>query len=92
MKVFKPVVDYIIENPNASIEEVSEKFSISKQSIYDLRHHYGLSKKRPKPEGSKTNSEDRKNKLIQQMLEEIATQKAIIKYLEGKLAQNGSTV
>jgi predicted DNA-binding protein YlxM (UPF0122 family) len=94
MKKLEPAVTYMKENPKASIKEVGEKFMLSKQTIYNLRHHHGLSKKIQKPINKKTkfSADERKDKLIHQMLEEICTQQAIINYLENKLARHGVAI
>jgi predicted DNA-binding protein YlxM (UPF0122 family) len=94
MKKLDPAVTYMRENPKASVKEVCEKFMLSKQTVYNLRNHHGLSKKIKKPVEKKArfHPDDRKDKLIHQMLEEICSQQAIINYLENKLARHGVAV
>jgi transposase-like protein len=94
MKILKPAVTYMQENPNASIKEVCEKFMLSSQTVYNLRHHHGLSKKMVNPPVRKKtlDVDERKDNLIQGMLEELARQEAIINYLENKLARHGVAI
>ena len=95
MKTLQPAVEYMKEKPTSSVKEVCEKFMLSKQTVYNLRHHHGLSKKIDvaKPVVKKTSSDGRKDKLIQELLEEVVRQDAIIKYLESKLVKkNGAPV
>jgi predicted DNA-binding protein YlxM (UPF0122 family) len=94
MKTLEPAVTYMKENPKASIQEVCEKFMLSKQTIYNLRHHHGLSKKMVNPPVKKKllNVDERKDKIIQGMLEEIVRQESIINYLEQKLARHGVAI
>jgi DeoR/GlpR family transcriptional regulator of sugar metabolism len=94
MKKLEPALTYIKENPKASIKEVCEKFMLSKQTIYNLRHHHGISKKIKKPAivKPKLSVDERKDKMIQEMLEEIVRQESIINYLEKKLARHGVAI
>jgi hypothetical protein len=94
MKKLTPALEYIKENPKASIKEVCEKFMLSKQTVYNLRYHYGYSKKIEKPAVKKQplNVDERKDKMIQGMLEEIVRQESIINYLEKKLARHGVAI
>jgi hypothetical protein len=95
MKTLQPAVEYMKEKPNSSVKEVCEKFMLSKQTVYNLRHHHGLSKKIKvaKPVVKKPSPDGRKDKLIQELLEEVVRQDAIIKYLESKLVKkNGAPV
>jgi hypothetical protein len=94
MKKLTPALEYIKENPKASIKEVCEKFMLSKQTVYNLRHHHGLSKKMVSPPVRKKtlDVDERKDNLIQGMLEELARQEAIINYLENKLARHGVAI
>jgi predicted DNA-binding protein YlxM (UPF0122 family) len=94
MKILKPAVTYMQENPKASIKEVCEKFMLSKQTVYNLRYHYGYSKKMVNPPVKKQllNVDERKDKMIQGMLEEIVRQESIINYLEKKLARHGVAI
>lgn len=90
----EPAIEFLRENPKASVKEVCQKFMLSKQSVYNLRYHYGFSKREKKPIVKKpVNAEhERKDKLIQQLLEEIVRQQAIINYLENKLARHGAPI
>jgi hypothetical protein len=94
MKKLQPAIAYMRENPTATVKEICEKFMLSKTTVYNMRHHYGLGKKVVKPVINKklTNQEDRKEKLINRLLEEVVRQKAIIDYLESKLTRHGVTV
>jgi len=94
MKKLEPAVTYMKENPEATIKEVCEKFMLSKQTVYNLRHHYGYSKKMVNPPVKKKtlDIDERKDNLIQGMLEELARQEAIINYLENKLARHGVAI
>jgi predicted DNA-binding protein YlxM (UPF0122 family) len=94
MKKLEPAVTYMKENPKASIKEVCEKFMLSKQTVYNLRYNYGYSKKIEKPAVKKQllNVDERKDKMIQEMLEEIVRQESIINYLEKKLARHGVAI
>jgi len=49
MKKLEPAITYMQQNPEASIKEVCEKFMLSKQTVYNMRHHYGFSKKMVNP-------------------------------------------
>lgn len=94
MKKLTPALEYIKENPKASIKEVCEKFMLSKQTVYNMRHHYGFSKKMVNPPVKKKplDVDERKDKMIQEMLEEIVRQESIINYLEKKLARHGVAI
>lgn len=95
MKKLEPALTYMQEKPEASIKEVCEKFMLSKQTVYNLRHHHGLSKKMVNPpvkKKPKLNVDERKDKIIQGMLEEIVRQESIINYLEQKLARHGVAI
>ena len=94
MKKLEPALTYMKENPKASIKEVCEKFMLSKQTVYNLRHHHGFSKKMVNHPVKKKplNVDERKDNLIQGMLEEISRQEAIINYLEHKLARHGVAI
>jgi hypothetical protein len=94
MKKLEPAVEYMKENPKATIKEVCEKFMLSKQTVYNLRYHYGYSKKMVNPPVKKQllNVDERKDKMIQGMLEEIVRQESIINYLEKKLARHGVAI
>jgi len=94
MKKLEPAVEYMKENPKATIKEVCEKFMLSKQTVYNLRHHHGFSKKMVNPPVKKKtlDIDERKDNLIQGMLEEISRQEAIINYLENKLARHGVAI
>jgi len=67
---------------------------LSKQTVYNLRYHYGYSKKIENPAVKKQplNVDERKDKMIQEMLEEIVRQESIINYLEKKLARHGVAI
>jgi transposase len=94
MKKLEPAITYMQQNPEASIKEVCEKFMLSKQTVYNLRYHYGYSKKIEKPAVKKKplDVDERKDKMIQEMLEEIVRQESIINYLEKKLARHGVAI
>jgi len=94
MKKLEPAITYMQQNPEASIKEVCEKFMLSKQTVYNMRHHYGFSKKMINPPVKKKllNVDERKDKMIQGMLEEIVRQESIINYLEKKLARHGVAI
>jgi transposase len=95
MKKLEPALTYMQEKPEASIKEVCEKFMLSKQTVYNMRHHYGFSKKMVNPpvkKKPKLNVDERKDKIIQGMLEEIVRQESIINYLEQKLARHGVAI
>jgi transposase len=94
MKKLEPAITYMQQNPEASIKEVCEKFMLSKQTVYNMRHHYGFSKKMVSPPVKKKplDVDERKDKMIQGMLEEIVRQESIINYLEKKLARHGVAI
>jgi hypothetical protein len=94
MKKLEPAITYMQQNPEASIKEVCEKFMLSKQTVYNMRHHYGFSKKMVNPPVKKKplDADERKDKMIQGMLEEIVRQESIINYLEKKLARHGVSI
>ena len=94
MKKLQPAIEYMKENPKASVKEVCDKFMLSKQTVYNLRNHYGFSKKMVNPPVKKKalDIDERKDNLIQGMLEEISRQEAIINYLENKLARHGVAI
>jgi len=94
MKKLEPAITYMQQNPEASIKEVCEKFMLSKQTVYNMRHHYGFSKKMVNPPVKKKllDVDERKDKMIQGMLEEIVRQESIINYLEKKLARHGVAI
>jgi predicted DNA-binding protein YlxM (UPF0122 family) len=94
MKKLEPAITYMQEKPDASIKEVCEKFMLSKQTVYNLRHHHGFSKKMVNPPVKKKplDIDERKDKMIQEMLEEIVRQESIINYLEKKLARHGVAI
>ena len=47
MKNTDHIVQYMLENPTATVKEVSEKFMVTKKVVYNLRSYNGLSKKKP---------------------------------------------
>ena len=86
MKNTDHIVQYMLENPTATVKEVSEKFMVTKKVVYNLRSYHGLSKKKPSM-SVKPMVENRKDILIEKLLSDIVHRDAVIQYLENKLSK-----
>ena len=86
MKNTDHIVQYMLENPTATVKEVSEKFMVTKKVVYNLRSYNGLSKKKPSM-SVKPMVENRKDILIEKLLSDIVHRDAVIQYLENKLSK-----